>query len=138
MSNNLPVPRTGMEPETITSNAGRSSSLTEWIGSPVGRAIAQVLPDIIRMATRSRPADSQPTVSHILPSSDGASGMTLSEVEVDVDAPFIRKVTIRSASSWSVAPDVILAEQRNQRRSRWKRFKLASVARLHRRGVERQ
>jgi hypothetical protein len=130
MRDNLPVPRTDTTPDSFSRNghSGRMSGLSEWIGSPVGRAIAQVLPDVIRMANRPKPAETRPLVSQILPSSDGASGVTLSEVEVDVDVPFIHRITIRSASSWSVAPDVIMAEQRKQQRSRWKLRALAAGA----------
>jgi hypothetical protein len=130
MTENLPSLRSGSLPDQITSNgrSSRFSGLSSWIGSPVGRAVAQVLPDVIRMANRPRQPESRPLVSQILPSSDGASGMTLSEVELDIDVPFIRRMTIRSASSWSVAPQVILAEQRQQRRSRWKLRALAAGA----------
>jgi hypothetical protein len=122
MSNNLPVPRNELSPETLQRNdqAGRSIPLSDWISSPLGRAVAQALPEVIRLASRRQPPEVRPLASRILPSSDGASGMTLSEVEVDIDAPFIRRLTIRSASSWSVSPEVILAEQRQQRRARWK------------------
>jgi hypothetical protein len=121
MRDNLPTPRTGNVPEIIGQNGhSRGSLLREWIGSPVGRAIAESLPDVIRMASRSKPQESRPLTTQILPSSDGASGVSLSEVEVDVDLPFIHRVTIRSASSWSVAPDMIRAEQQQRKRGRWK------------------
>jgi hypothetical protein len=130
MRENLPVLRSESTPELIRERgqSGMVSSLSSWIGSPVGRAIAQVLPDVIRMANRSKPAESRPLVSQILPSSDGASGLTLSEVEVDLDVPFIHRVTIRSASSWSVAPDVLLAERQKEKRGRWKLRALAAGA----------
>ena len=40
--------------------------------------------------------------------------MTVSEVEIDVATPFIRRVTVRSSSAWSLAPEVIL-ERRGRR-----------------------
>lgn len=122
MREKLPIPRSESIPEPINRNgeSGPVSSLTSWIGSPVGRAIAQALPDVLRMANRSKPAEPRSFASQILPSSDGASGLTLSEVEVDMDVPFIHRVTIRSASSWSVAPDVLIAEKRKEKRGRWK------------------
>jgi hypothetical protein len=127
MRDNLPTPRTGTAPEIIGQNGhSRGSLLREWIGSPVGRAIAESLPDVIRMASRSRPPESRPLTSHILPSSDGASGVSLSEVEVDMDLPFVHRVTIRSASSWSIAPDILKEEQQKRKRGRWKLRALAA------------
>lgn len=127
MSDNLPALRPETAPEQISTN-GRFSGLRSWVGSPVGRAVAQALPDVLRMANRPKPAESNSFVSQILPSSDGASGMTLSEVDVDINLPFIRRLTIRSASSWSVAPGVILAEQRQTRGRRWKLRAVAAGA----------
>lgn len=128
MSDNLPVPRSRELPDQITSYTqnGKGASLRDWIGSPLGRAAAQALPDIVRMANRSRQPEQQSLVSQIMPSSDGASGVTLSEMDVDVDIPFVRRLTIRSASSWSIAPEVILAEQRQKQRNRWKLRALAA------------
>ena len=130
MSDNLPALQTRADDSRIARQgpSGRLSAFGEWVASPLGRAVAQVLPDVIRMANRPKASESRPLFSQILPSSDGASGITLSEVEVDVDVPFIHRVTIRSASSWSVAPDIILAEQRNKRRGRWKLRALAAGA----------
>jgi hypothetical protein len=130
MSNNLPIPRSDSTPGRTGSGSFTESGygLREWIGSPVGRALTQALPEVIRLVSRSRPVESRPLVSNILPSSDGASGMTISEVEVDVDVPFIRRMTIRSASSWSISPDVLLAQHRQQRRGRWKLRALAAGA----------
>lgn len=130
MRNNLPAMRSSNLPDQISSGSenGRLSGLSTWLGSPIGRAVAQALPDVLRMANRNRLPEQRPLVSQILPSSDGASGMTLSEVEVDIDVPFIRRVTIRSASSWSVAPDVLKAYHRQERRSWWKLRALAAGA----------
>lgn len=130
MSDRLPVASTRSTPDRISPDQqpGLLSGLSEWVGSPVGRAVAQALPDVLRMARRPEPNDSRSFVSHILPSSDGASGVTLSEVDVDLNVPFIRRLTIRSASSWSVAPSVILADQRKRRRARWKLRALAAGA----------
>jgi hypothetical protein len=129
MRDNLPTPRTGSTPEIIERNGhSRGSFLREWIGSPVGRAIAESLPDVIRLASRSKPAESRPLPTQILPSSDGASGVSLSEVEVDMDLPFVHRVTFRSASSWSIAPDVLKEEQRSRKRGRWKLRAIAAGA----------
>jgi hypothetical protein len=101
------------------------SRLEGWLASPIARGVADVLPDIVRMASRrSQDNGSRSIMPGIVSHNNGASGMTLSEVEVEVDAPFIRRVVIRSASSWSVAPDVLL---QNQQRSRRGRFKFAAL-----------
>lgn len=128
MTDNLPVPHSRELTDQITSYAqnGKGASLRDWISSPLGRAAAQVLPDVVRMANRSHQPAQQSLVSQIMPSSNGASGVTLSEMDVDVDIPFVRRLTIRSASSWSIAPEVILAEQRQKRRNRWKLRALAA------------
>lgn len=106
-------------PDAITSRRGGNGALRvrDWLTSPLGRAVSDVLPDVVRFIGRrgAQASDSRSLASHILPSSDGANGMSISEVEVDVDAPFIRRVVIRSASSWSVAPDILKAEQRRRR-----------------------
>ncbi len=130
MSRNLPAMRSNDMPDQISTGTenGRLSGLSTWLGSPIGRAVAQALPDVLRMANRNRLPEPRPLVSQILPSTDGASGVTLSEVEVDIDVPFIRRVTIRSASSWSIAPDVLKAQLRQDRRSRWKLRALAAGA----------
>jgi hypothetical protein len=130
MRDNLPAVPSSSLPDQIRSgrDSGRLSGLSTWLGSPIGRAVAQALPDVLRMANRNRLPEQRPLVSQILPSSDGASGMTLSEVEVDIDVPFIRRVTIRSASSWSVAPDVLKTQYRQDRRNRWKLRALAAGA----------
>lgn len=130
MRNNLPAMRSSNLPDQLSrgSENSRLSGLSTWLGSPIGRAVAQALPDVLRMANRNRLPEQRPLVSQILPSSDGASGMTLSEVEVDIDVPFVRRVTIRSASSWSIAPDVLKAYHRQERQSRWKLRALAAGA----------
>jgi hypothetical protein len=96
-----------------------SYRLRDWVASSLGRAVADVLPDVLRWAVRRQPAESRPVTSNFLPRTDGASGMTLSEVEVDIDSPFIRRVVIRSASSWTVAPSVIMAQEEKRRRGRF-------------------
>lgn len=117
MSEYLPARRdeSALDASRISRSANGSLRLRDWLYSPVGRAVADVLPDVLRWASRRQPVESRPITSHFIPSSDGASGTTVSEVEVDIDAPFIRRVIIRSASTWSVAPEVILAERRRRR-----------------------
>lgn len=104
-------------PDAITPRRADNGThrLRDWLTSPIGRAMADVLPDVVRLIGRRGESGSRTLASQVLPSTDGASGMSISEVEVDVDAPFIRRVIIRSASSWSVAPDIIKAEQRRKR-----------------------
>lgn len=104
-------------PDAITSRNGANGAhrLRNWLASPIGRAVSDVLPDVVRLIGRRGTSEPRSIASHILPSTDGANGMSISEVEVDVDAPFIRRVVIRSASSWSVAPEILKAEQRRRR-----------------------
>ena len=107
MSRNLPsIPERRTAVPMPVSEPGR---VRRWLRSPLGTAVVDAAPDLLRAtgrAVRSRDIAELP--------STGANGMTVSEVEIDVATPFIRRVTVRSSSAWSLAPEVIL-ERRGRR-----------------------
>lgn len=109
MSRNLPALPSRVEIEPVSAG-GR---LRRWLRSPLGAAASEVAPDLVRLAAErvGRRGDShQP--------SPGASGVDVSEVEIDLAAPFVRRVVVRTASSWSVSPEVLQPARRRRRAGR--------------------
>jgi hypothetical protein len=100
-------------PVVVSGPAGLERARS-WFSSPMGQAAIDLVPEVVRWLGR-RPQDASRPVPY-LPRS-GANGVTVSEVEMDLRVPFVRRVVIRSASSWSIAPEILLAE-RKQRRGR--------------------
>lgn len=100
MSRQLPIP-------LRNESAGRSLAVPEQRAttqSPLVRLAIALAPDILRAAEQvvlqraATPARSEParqTHSH---------SVQISEVEVDTSLPFVRRVTVRSASSWTSSP----------------------------------
>lgn len=109
MSRNLPALPSRVEIEPVSAG-GR---LRRWLRSPLGAAASEVAPDLVRLAAErvGRRGDShQP--------SPGASGVDVSEVEIDLAAPFVRRVVVRTASSWAVSPEVLQPARRRRRAGR--------------------
>jgi hypothetical protein len=98
-------------PVVVSGPAGLERARS-WLSSPMGQAALDLVPDVVRWIGR-RPHGTVGSVPY-LPSS-GANGVTVSEVEMDLRVPFVRRVVIRSASSWSIAPEILLAERRQRR-----------------------
>lgn len=119
MSRNLPALPARAEPAPVQTEKPVVSSgrLRRWLGSPVAGAAAEVAPDVLRAigrAIQSRPESSTPVQ---LPA-NGASGLTVSEVEISVSSPLVRRVVVRTTSAWSISPDVLEDERRRKRRGR--------------------
>lgn len=118
MSRNLPALPAKAELQPGQSEKPASGGrLRRWLGSPVAGAAAEVAPDVLRVigrAIQSRPESSAPIQ---LPAS-GASGLTVSEVEISVSSPLVRRVVVRTTSAWSISPDVLKDERRRKRRGR--------------------
>lgn len=91
--------------------------LRRWLGSPLGAAAAELAPDLLRMVGRSVVPLAERRAEAERPQA-GANGVTVSEVEIDLAAPFVRRVVVRTAQSWSVSPEVLQAPRRKRRRSR--------------------
>ncbi|MFO7270347.1 MAG: hypothetical protein DIU58_002760 [Sphaerobacter thermophilus] len=109
MSRNLPALPSRVEIEPVSAG-GR---LRRWLRSPLGAAASEVAPDLVRLAAErvGRRGNSHQTPP-------GASGVDVSEVEIDLAAPFVRRVVVRTASSWSVSPEVLQPARRRRRAGR--------------------
>ncbi|ACZ37501.1 hypothetical protein [Sphaerobacter thermophilus] len=109
MSRNLPALPSRVEIEPVSAG-GR---LRRWLRSPLGAAASEVAPDLVRLAAErvGRRGNSHQTPP-------GASGVDVSEVEIDLAAPFVRRVVVRTASSWSVSPEVLQPSRRRRRAGR--------------------
>lgn len=101
MSRQLPVPFRN-EPN------GRSLAIPYGQGaasSPLVRLAVALTPDVLRAAERvvTRRAERQYPQQHAgqMPAS---RSVQLSEVEIDLATPFVRRVTIRNATAWSTFP----------------------------------
>lgn len=118
MSRNLPALRATAELEPVQSEKpSPGGRLRRWLGSPAAGAAADVAPDLLRVigrAIQSRPEASAPVQIPV----NGASGLTVSEVEIFVSSPLVRRVVVRTTSAWSVSPEVLKDERSWKRRSR--------------------
>lgn len=74
--------------------------------STVGRMIAAAAPDIIRaaerIATQRLQRRERTPPAAVLP--EHTEAMHLSEVEIDVSVPFVRRVTMRNMTAWQNGP----------------------------------
>lgn len=102
MSRQLPVP---------ARNEGNERALTVQrqqgiASSPLARLAISMAPDLLRAAEQiivkraERPSQQHPA--------HGMQGQSvqLSEVEIDTSIPFVRRVTLRSATSWTTFPAI--------------------------------
>ena len=136
MSRQLPVPlRPGRiqprveRPEVIVLDARSAGSRGT---SALGRLLVSLTPDLIRAVERSlaQRNESRPVTPAIRQNARAyRGGVHLSEVEYDMRLPFLRKVTVRTASAWtSDLPFVEPAsETANRRGGKLRRAGLLSV-----------
>ena len=80
--------------------AGKARQL---VTSPSGEALLAAIPAVLRAVSRAGEADDGPRGRREEPRT-WASGYTLSQVEVDLAGPAVRRVVVRTASAWSTAP----------------------------------
>ena len=112
MSRQLPVPLRD-EPN------GRALAIPEQQrpeSSPLVRLAVAVAPDVLRAAERlvtRRAVDQQPRQPA---KSMPARGFQISEVEIDFDMPFVRRVVVRNANAWSSFPDEPVVQERSSLR----------------------
>lgn len=100
MSQRLPVPLGSghaARPEVVVltpenAPAGRSSTLL--------RLALQLAPDVLRALDRPRSRPSQIT-SIPSPGRNTVRGLSMSEVELDVRIPLVRRVVVRKATAWA-------------------------------------
>ncbi len=89
----------------------RQRGSRHWLRSPLADALIDIVPDVLRLTGRSlRSSDRSPD---ILPQS-GANGMTVQEVEIEVTSPLVRRIVVRTSSSWSLSPEVALGGRRKR------------------------
>ncbi|MDI3342056.1 MAG: hypothetical protein QJR03_16160 [Sphaerobacter sp.] len=112
MSRDLPAVPSRVE--IVPAGGGR---LRRWLRSPLGQAAADVAPDLLRLAGRAVASERQRQAAPDHPPA-GATGVNVSEVEIDVSAPFVRRVVVRSASAWSVPPELLQPAPRRRRTGR--------------------
>ncbi|MEZ4524066.1 MAG: hypothetical protein R3A46_20905 [Thermomicrobiales bacterium] len=95
----------------------RSLSRVEGTTSTVSRVLAAVAPDLIRAAerlatnrkrTREQAITNQPLPEH-------TEAIHVSEVEIDIAMPFVRKVTMRNMTAWQNGPAVAPQEAKSSR-----------------------
>ncbi|HUZ00122.1 MAG TPA: hypothetical protein VMU89_07205 [Thermomicrobiaceae bacterium] len=129
MSGNLPALPSRVEIEASRRAPRSGRGLTRWLRSPLGAAAAGLAPELLKVAGQALQTRAAARPLADLPPS-GANGLTVSEVEIDVATPFVRRVVVRTASAWSVAPEVILASQRPRRRAGRLGFGAAGLAGL--------
>lgn len=108
MSERLPVVPVRAEMQPVRRSSG---SLRRWLRSPLADALVDAAPEILRLTGRAaRPAPLSGPAPGLPPS--GANGLTVSEIEIDVASPFVRRVVVRSTNAWSVSPEVALGKRR--------------------------
>lgn len=114
MSRDLPALPSRVEIEPVSAGA----RLRRWLRSPLAAAASEVAPDLVRLAAERVAAPRVGRRGDAHQPLPGASGVEVSEVEIDLAAPFVRRVVVRSASSWSVSPDVLQPSRRRRRAGR--------------------
>lgn len=114
----LPVPAE-IEPEQARRSARSSGGMRRWLRSPIAAALAEVTPDLLRAAGQAAQSRNETgnarSLANLPPA--GANGLSVSEVEIAMSAPFVRRVVVRTATAWSIAPEVLLAEKSRKRRA---------------------
>lgn len=95
----------------------RSLSRTGDSHSTVGRMLAAVAPDVIRaaerIATQRLQRRDQERSSISMP--DHTEAIHLSEVEIDVSMPFVRRITMRNMTAWQNGPASLAPAQEPRR-----------------------
>lgn len=114
MSRQLPVPfRNEPNSRSLALPDGRSAA-----SSPLVRLAIALTPDVLRAAERvvlrrGEPQYPQQRSKQVLPS----RSIQLSEVEIDLATPFVRRITVRSATAWSTFPVGPVANRSGLRRA---------------------
>jgi hypothetical protein len=100
MSQQLPVPLRNQPRERSLAIPGQQSSTS----STLARLAISLAPHVLRSAEQVILKRNQQPAPRQTASSMHGQSVRLSEVEIDTSIPFIRRVTVRSASSWSTLP----------------------------------
>ncbi len=100
MSRQLPVPlRNEPNGRALAVPSQRSTASSQLV-----KLVVALTPDIVRAAERAvlRRAERHPAI-HSEQRAPSRS-IHLSEVEIDLDMPFVRRVVVRNATAWSTFP----------------------------------
>jgi hypothetical protein len=73
------------------------------VSSPLGDAVLAALPAVLRAVGRAAESADGARGRREEPPTWG-SGYTVSQVEIDLAGPVVRRVVVRTASAWSTAP----------------------------------
>lgn len=136
MSKYLPVPVRGgrdrvVTPEVIVVEPRSTQASTSRSVAPLAKLALDLAPDLLRAFERSRAqrADSI-DIPAARPASDRrglTSGVQLSEVELDMRVPFVRRVTVRRATAWTTDLPIAPTVTPPQRTSRFRRVGVVSL-----------
>ncbi len=115
MSQRLPVPLgsgRAERPEVVVLTPGGG---TDGRANPLLRLVLQMAPDVLRALDRSRSRSR--AIAPIAPSPRNlVHGLSMSEVELDVRIPLVRRVVVRKATAWAAdLPVVTPVPQRGAR-----------------------
>jgi hypothetical protein len=100
--------------------------------STLARVAIAAAPEILRVAEQLANRRAQQRKPEVVPSARAVESIQLSEVVIDFTVPFVRKITMRNATAWSVAPHVgpplVTVEQPDKRGTRMKRVGLVGIS----------
>jgi hypothetical protein len=100
MSQQLPVPLRNEPRERSLAIPGRQSSASSTLAQLAVSLAPQVLRTVEQVILKR---NQQPARRQSTGGSQGHS-VHLSEIEIDTSIPFVRRVTVRNATSWSTLP----------------------------------
>ncbi|HMM42950.1 MAG TPA: hypothetical protein PKA95_13705 [Thermomicrobiales bacterium] len=106
MSQRLPVPLgsgRAEQPEVVVLTPGAGSSAR---ANPLLRLALQMAPDVLRALDRSRSRAGQIAPVVTTPR-NLVHGLSMSEVELDIRIPLVRRVVVRKATAWAADLPVV-------------------------------
>lgn len=134
----LPVPLRNASERALKTNVivlepGATQPSASRPAAPLARLALDLAPDILRAFERAR-SQRAAVVNLRLPATEPAreqraftSGVQLSEVELDMRVPFVRRVTIRKATAWTTAIPIPPSIAPTPRSGRLRRAGVVSV-----------
>lgn len=104
MQQRLPAPLgSEQRPDVVVLSPGTRPAAP---ASPVLRLALQMAPDVLRALERSR--SQKQTLAPAMPAPrTTVHGMSMSEVELDIRLPLVRRVVVRKASTWAADLPVV-------------------------------
>lgn len=101
--------------------------------STLARLAIAAAPEILRVAEHlANQRSQQRKTEAVHPPARAVESIQLSEVVIDLTVPFVRKITMRNASAWSVAPhavpSLVTVVRPDKRGTRMKRVGLVGIS----------